>query len=175
MVLDGQSSTQTFELKKDPRWTQSDEDLSAQYELGMKAKDLLNSCHATIGRIRSVRKQLKAVQERKLSSALKEKYEQESQPILQELTKLEKTLIQTASESGQDPINYPPMLDDQIAYLYSVINGLDDRPNEGAYERYEDLRKELAPHQERMEQLITEIKSINKLLMENGVGVISVE
>ena len=122
-----------------------------------------------------MRKQLKAIGNRKLSEEIKEKFDTESKPILTALTDLENELIQTASESGQDPINYPPMLDDQIAYLYSVVNGLDDRPNAGIYERLEDLKKALKPHQMKMDELTGEIRSINKMLMDNGVGIISEE
>jgi len=175
LKLGTQVETQAFAVELDPRWTQTTADLQAQYELALKAKELLNSCHETIGKIRSMRKQLRAIEKRPLTEALKEKFKTESEPIQDALTKLENELIQTASESGQDPINYPPMLDDQIAYLYSVVNGQDDRPNQGAYDRYEDLKKELAPHQAQMDNLMKEIMSINKMLMENGVGVISSE
>lgn len=169
------NESQDLTLSIDPRWTQTEEDLKAQYEVAQQAKTLLTECHNMIGQIRSMRKQLKAIGTRKLSEALKEKFQAESHPILSALTTLEDELIQTASESGQDPINYPPMLDDQIAYLYSVVNGLDDRPNAGIYERLDDLKQALRPHQVKMDELMSEIRSINKMLMENGVGIISEE
>lgn len=169
------TESQGFTLQKDPRWTQSDEDLMAQYELGMQAMNLLNSCHASIGKLRSLRSQLKAIEQREMDGPLKEKFLEESKLIQKELSTLENQLIQTASESGQDPINYPPMLDDQMAYLYSVVNNQDDRPNQGAYERFEDLKKAFQPHQKKMDELVEEVKSLNKMLMENGVGVINME
>ena len=169
------SETTSLPLAIDPRWSQTEDDLKAQFEAANEAKDLLTDCHALIGKIRSMRKQLKAIGDRSLSETLKEKFSTESKPILTALTTLEEELIQTASESGQDPINYPPMLDDQIAYLYSVVNGLDDRPNAGIYERLADLKTALKPHQMKMDELMREIRSINKMLMENGVGIISKE
>lgn len=169
------TESQTFTLEKDPRWTQSDEDLVAQYELSMQAMNLLNNCHTTIGKIRSLRSQLKGIEQREMEGPLKEKFLEESKIIQQELSSLENQLIQTASESSQDPINYPPMLDDQMAYLYSVVNNQDDRPNQGAYERFEDLKTAFQPHQKKMDELVEEVKSLNKMLMENGVGVINME
>ncbi|MBX2876390.1 MAG: glycosyl hydrolase [Saprospiraceae bacterium] len=175
LTVGSTSETQSLPLVIDPRWSQTEEDLKAQFEAAKQAKQLLTDCHNLIGKIRSMRKQLKAIGNRKLSEEIKEKFNAESKPILGALTDLENELIQTASESGQDPINYPPMLDDQIAYLYSVVNGLDDRPNAGIYERLADLKTKLKPHQMKMDELTGEIRSINKMLMDNGVGIISEE
>lgn len=139
---------QSFEVATDPRWTQSKEDLHAQHDLSLKVKDLLNTCHEVIGDLRNLRSQIKSVEARlKKQELTDDGFKKEAKQVLAELKKLEDKLIQTKNESGQDPINYPSMLDDQMAYLYSIVNGQDDRPTEGAKKRYEDLVKEFAVHQ----------------------------
>jgi len=89
------------------------------------------------------------------------------------LTEIEEELIQTKSESGQDPINFPPKLDDQLAYLYSHVNGSYGRPTEGAYERYDDLMEETQPYLDRLEGLVEdEVAAFNAALAEAGIGAV---
>lgn len=145
---DGQRYQQTFEVATDPRWTQTQADLHAQHDLSLKVKALLNTCHEVIGDIRNLRSQIKSVEARlKKQEIDHDGYKQEAKEVLAALEALEDQLIQTKNESSQDPINYPSMLDDQIAYLYSIVNGQDDKPTEGAYQRYDDLIEAFAVHQ----------------------------
>lgn len=161
-------------LKKDPRWTQSDEDLYAQYQLGMEIKEKLNECHAAIGQIRSIRDQIKAIGKRVKQPGLGTEIKAKTKPLIKDLTQLENQLIQRKSESGQDPINYPSMLDDQFAYLYSVVNFQDDRPNQGAYARFEDLKKELAKHLTKLENIVSDkVTPFNEYLKSKKVEIIT--
>ncbi len=129
----------SFEVGIDPRWTVGANDLVAQYELAMEAKNLLNACHHLIGQLRSAWTRL---------DLAKQDMNPQSSLVLQvaelqtQITALEEQLIQTKSESSQDPINYPPKLDDQIAYLYSIVNSQYARPTAGCYDRLEDLQQQ---------------------------------
>jgi hypothetical protein len=171
----GTRQEQTLTIKKDPRWSQSEADLQAQYELTMQAKALFNSCHATIGDIRSWRTQIKDVVERTASnkSNLAKAIKTAAEPLLKNLTEWEEKLIQTKSEVGQDPINYPSQIDDQMAYLYSIVNNQDDRPNAGCYERLEDLKKAFAPIQTQLDAFkLKEINAFNQMLQQQGLQLI---
>ncbi len=159
-------------VKKDPRWQQSDEDLMAQYQLANQVKSLLNECHKGIGQIRSVRKQLNSLLKRIATVDIESKTEiqEKVQALIQKINQLEAVLIQTQSESRQDPINYPPRFDDQIAYLYSVINAQDDRPTQGAYDRYNDLVKEWEEYKDQLMVILNkEVKALNRFLRLNSV------
>lgn len=177
MEMDGQRWQKTFEVKTDPRWTQSREDLHAQHDLAVQVMDLLNTCHATIGEMRDLRGQIKTIRKRLDKEGTSSRaFHELSQSVLDELEALERELIQTKSESGQDPINYPPMLDDQIAYLYSIVNGQDDRPTEGAYQRYEDVKKAYEVHHDAFQQLRAEqLPRLNSQLNSAGFKLIGSE
>lgn len=167
---------QSLILQVDPRWEQTAEDLHAQYELAEKIKQLLNDCHADIGRIRTLNRQLNDIKGRAGETNMASKIRAQTSSLSQKLTAIEDQLIQNKSESGQDPINYPSMIDDQIAYLYSVVNAQDDRPTEGAYQRFEDLQKELKVITDQLDQLIeTEVPRLNELLEQAGMALISEE
>lgn len=174
LKIGSKSYEQPLNIKIDPRWEQTEADLIAQYELTFKIKELLNECHYAIGQIRSLNKQLKNIEERAGETSAADKIKQETSTLSEKLTNLEDLLIQKKSESGQDPINYPSMLDDQIAYLYSVVNAQDDRPNEGAYQRFEDLEKALKVHTDHLKSLVKiELKALNEMLKKEGVEVVS--
>lgn len=166
---------QTLEIKKDPRWVQSDADLQAQYELAMQVKELFNSCHATIADLRSWRTQIKDVLERssKYKPNVAKAIKTAGDPLVKSLNDLEEKLIQTKSEVGQDPINYPSQIDDQMAYLYSIVNNQDDRPNAGCYERLEDLKKTFAPLQNQLKAIKSnDVAAFNRLLQQQSIQLI---
>lgn len=162
---------QELEVLKNPNWTVTDEDLQAQYTLAKEIKSKLSECHQAIRRLRDVRYQLTDVSKRAIKAGFSKEIETQANEIIKKLNALEEELIQTRSESGQDPVNYPPKLDDQIAYLYSVVNYQDAKPTQGCYERLEDLTKELAVHLDQLKVLLsTGLKSFNELLSKEGVN-----
>lgn len=170
------SMEESLILVKDPRWRESDADLRAQYELGMQIKALFNDCHQAIGALRSVRTQLETLKKNRQGKDYGAAIAERAEKIITRINALEKELIQTQSESGQDPINYPSQIDDQIAYLYSVVNFQDARPNSGAYQRYRDLKELLQPKLDRMESLFSkEVAAFNDFLREKALSVIFVE
>jgi len=162
---------QSFEILKDPRWNHiSDEDIHAQFTLAQEVSELLTTCHAAIRKIRTVRDQIEQQAERAVKAGFDASLQDDADALSDQLTNLEEQLIQTRSESGQDPINYPPMLDDQIAYLYSTVNGQDARPTSGCYERFEDLKKLFAVHQKQLNQLLQEdVAAFESRLNQAGV------
>lgn len=166
-----------FEVKPDPRWTQTQEDLQAQHELTVQVMGLLNTCHETIGEIRDLRSQINTIKKRlDKDGTTSTAFNDLSKAVLGQLDNLEKSLIQTQSESGQDPINYPPMLDDQMAYLYSIVNGQDDRPTDGAYQRFEDLKKEFQLHKMVFDKLCSDdLPKLNSQLNSAGFQIIGTE
>ncbi len=160
-----------FQVKKDPRWEQTDEEMLAQYELAMEVKSTFNQCHSTIGALRSVRKQVVDKLDLIKGEDEFEELREKGKTLIEQLTEAENKLIQTKSESGQDPINYPSMIDDQIAYLYSVVNGNEGGATEGAMQRFEDLKKELQPILDELKKLYNEdLESFNNLLINSSLG-----
>lgn len=176
LTVGDQVLEQPLEVMPDPRWEQTAEDLRAQYDLTMQVKELLNTCHDLIGEIRSLRKQVNYTREKlKKHDRSHEGFIALAKQVVAELTDLEQQLIQTKNESGQDPINYPSMIDDQMAYLYSIVNGQDARPTEGAYQRYRDLEQQFLVFRQQYEVIKqNEVPSMNRMLEESKLQPIEV-
>jgi photosystem II stability/assembly factor-like uncharacterized protein len=176
LTVDGNSYEQPFTIDKDPRWSNiSDSDLQAQFDLAIKVREELTKINDVIRGLRSARKQLKNTSELVEKAGYEQNLQQEADTLIENLTELEHNLIQTKNQSSQDPINYPPQIDNQIAYLYTVINGQDTRPTEGSYERFEDLKKQAEPHYERFTELKQDISNYNALLDKANVPSIIIQ
>ena len=164
------TQTRPFEVRKDPRWEATADDLKAQFDLTFAVRDKLTETHDAIRKIRSVREQLKGIARRAVKAGFTKEIRKAADEIGKKLTEIEKELIQTQSKGGQDPLNYPPRLDNQIAYLYSVVNRQNARPTEGSYELFEDLKREVQPHFDKLKDLFdSELPRFNTLLEQENV------
>ena len=161
---------QPLQIARDPRWAYSDADLEAQFTLQMAVRDSLSAVHHLIRSIRDLKEQARAITERSQKTNYGARLQQPCNALVEKLDALEKELIQTRNESSQDPINYPVKLDNQFAYLYSVVHSQDARPTEGCYIRFEDLNKELAEKRAAFQKILdNELSSFEKVMEEQGV------
>ena len=175
LTVGDQSSTQSFEVIKDPRLESvTQADLVAQNELLSEIVAAFDEVHESIRTLRSVREQAKAVAERVTEAGYEGDWTDQAKAIGDKLTELEDELIQSKAETGQDLLNFPPRLDDQFAYLYSHVYPAYGRPTQGDYERLEDLRAEVAPHLAAIQEVLdTDLTAFNEALRDAGVpGVI---
>ena len=170
------SHTESFEVLKDPRLEHvTQQDLAKNFELVMAIRDRIGKIHDGIRTIRSVRTQLEEVAKRAEEAGYEGDFSETSKSIGEQLTAIEDELIQTKNEVSQDPLNFPPKIDNQFVYLYGHVNSAYGRPTEGSYRRFEDLNTELAPHMDALRQLLeSEVNQFNDSMRDKGVpGVIS--
>ena len=160
-----------FGVLKDPRVAASDDDLRQQHDLVRQAQTLLERVHERIGAIRDARDQFEAVEKRaRQADRWTDALEEQAETLRKGLTEVEEELIQTKNESGQDPLNFPPKLDNQIAYLYGHVARNYGRPTGGSFERFRDLEAEAMPLLERLASLLGEgVADLNRALQEAGV------
>jgi photosystem II stability/assembly factor-like uncharacterized protein len=172
----GEAREVSVRLGLDPRIPSVTEtDMGAQFELARQVRDRLTDVHAAIREIRSVREQTQSILERLREQEdrveLVAELDSLQKALDQELTAVEGALIQTRSEVGQDPINFPSMLDDQLAYLYSHVTTSYGRPTQGARQRFQDLVELTQPYLERVAAAVeNQVGAFNRVLMEAGVG-----
>ncbi len=160
-----------FEVLKDPRTAVTEDDLRQQHDLVRQSQALLERVHERIGALREARDQLEAVEERaRQAERWTDELEEASETLRKGLTEVEDELIQTKNEAGQDPVNFTPRLDNQIAYLYGHIAQNYGRPTGGSFERFRDLDAEAKPILERLATLLGDgVADLNRALQEAGV------
>jgi len=171
-----ESQTRDLEVRIDPRV--ADEvtvaDLQAQHDLMLRVSEMLEQSHDAVRDIRSIRTQMSHIAEDAEEAGYGDEFGDMAADTGEKLTAVEEELFQTKNESGQDPLNFPPMLDNQIASLYGYILSTYDRPNAGAGERLEDLQALLTVQLDALREIIDiDVAEFNRQLREKGVpGVI---
>ncbi len=169
------SSTRPLEVLPDPRLDLSTADQSAQFELMLRIRESLQDSHQAVERIRSVRAQLEETAERGQEAGFGDDLPELADSAAARLTRIENDLVQTKNESGQDPLNYPPKLDNQLAYLYGYVGFSDGAPTAGAAARYSDLEAELEAYLLELEEVLAgPVADFNELLRARGAPAVIV-
>lgn len=122
------SSESTFEIKKDPRSSATQQDFQAQFDFLIGVRDKLSEVHMAIKRIRDIRSQIVALQKRISKDPKNKELGQKAKELVKQLTTVEERLYQTKNESPQDPLNYPIQLNNRLSSLVGVVSTGDNRP-----------------------------------------------
>ncbi len=172
----GDRFEETLVVLKDPRLTDvRDEDLEQQARLMAQVAEGLTEIHAAIGELRTVRTQsrglLESLDDAGLDEAAQDALEEQLEALVDRTTAAEETLIQTKNRASQDPINFPPKIDNQFAYLYTHLLGDYGAPTEGSRQRLRDLEEEVAPLLEQARAALAEpLDDLNRALAEAGLA-----
>jgi photosystem II stability/assembly factor-like uncharacterized protein len=139
LTVGDQSLTESWEWKKDPRLETSLEDFKAQFDLLIKIRDKLTEVNTSIIQLREVRKQIDDLLKKIEGNPDGGEIEEAGKNLKDKLKEVEDVLIQSKSKSGQDPLNYPILLDNKIAALIGVVSSADARPTDQSYTVFEEL------------------------------------
>lgn len=173
--LGGESWTRPLTIQPDPRLDHTPEDYRAGYELTAAVGDRLVEIHDAIEALRSVRRQLTSLVERLDEAGLEVEVKEPAEELEKALTEVEEALIQTKNEADQDPLNFPPKLDNHYAHLYGELAFTTGRPTAGSYQVFEDLNEKWAVHRDRLAALYAEdLTTINRKLSEAKVPAVLV-
>jgi photosystem II stability/assembly factor-like uncharacterized protein len=170
------SQTRNLPLLIDPRIAHevTIEDLQMQHDLMVQVREMLRQSHNAVREVRSVRTQMTDIAQTAKVAGYGDEFIEMADETGEKLTGVEEEVFQTKNESGQDPLNFPSMLDGEIANLYGYISSTYDRPNAIAAVRANELAEELEGHLQELQRIIeTDVAEFNAKLREAGVpGVI---
>jgi photosystem II stability/assembly factor-like uncharacterized protein len=155
MTVNGETQTRSFEVKKDPRLTDvTQQGLRKQFTLATDIAGTLQEVYAAIERVRLMREHMLAVAGQAERAGYSDDLIDRVVALSEKLSAIEQAMIQTRNESGQDMINYPPQLDNQIAYLYGHVAEPEGSPTDGARQRYQDLQEQWARVRSRLNEAV---------------------
>jgi photosystem II stability/assembly factor-like uncharacterized protein len=165
LTVDGQSQTQPFTVKKDPRAPTTPEDFNRQLALAVQIRDKLSEANQGVIRIRDAKRQLDpyaSSENHAVAGAAKE--------LAKKLTAVEQELYQTKNQSNQDPLNYPIKLNNKLAALGSVVAATDVAPTMQSTVVYEDLASQVNAQIAKLESLLKDdLAAFNKLVRDQNV------
>jgi len=171
----GQTLSQPFEVRKDPRVEASDADLAKQQELLLKIRDELTATHDAIGRLRGVRDQAKTAAERAKGSPAEKAVQEGADALGKKLTAVEEALYQTKNRSSQDPLNFPIRLNNKLAALAGTVGSADAAPTAQAYAVFDELKAKIDAELRTLERVLAEdVPAFNRLVREQEVPAVQV-
>lgn len=147
----GAMSERAFTLLPDPRI----DDVAAggyeeQFRVAIEARDSINAITRAIEDLAAVREQVQSAMERARSAEVEGELQALADTLRDKSTGITEDLMQTKNQSSQDPIRFPPRLDNQWMELYGrvtgtdgyISGGADGPPQQGTLERMDDLLQE---------------------------------
>jgi hypothetical protein len=133
------SETQTFRLKTDPRAmpNMTEAEGAEQLRLAREVGGQLNELYTNLGKIREVKKQ---VADMSTKSGAGSPVAAAAKTLTDRLTAVEGDMTQIQGEGGQDALNFPGRLDNQLVVLYGQIVNSERRLGSPITERLKDLK-----------------------------------
>ena len=159
-----------------PSLSSTADDLAKQRELGETVAGELTKLYDALNRLRDVKSQAGDIVGRlRKADKADEELGNLSKALTERLTEIEETITQTNSKSSQDPINFPPQIDNQLVTLYGYIVQADYEPTAGAYQRFDDLKPDLDAIHTDLENAMTEhLTPFNERVASLGVPAVLV-
>ncbi|MCK4758433.1 MAG: glycosyl hydrolase, partial [Candidatus Aminicenantes bacterium] len=139
LTVGEKSMTQSWAWQKDPRLSTSQEEFQEQFDFLVEIRDKVTEINRAINRLRDVKSQLDTLTKKIQGHEKGNQVIEAARKLRAKLTAVEDVLIQSKSKSGQDPLNYPILLDNKIAALASVVAASGSRPTDQSYEVFKEL------------------------------------
>ena len=176
LTAGGQTQTERFEVKPDPRLSTSPADFARQLELLLRIRDKLTETHDAIKQIREARRQIEQVSERVKDRADAKSLVEAADALGKKLTAVEEELYQTKLRSGQDPLNYPIKLNNKLAALGGVVASADAAPTAQSFALFEELNGRIDAQLQTLRQILrTDLQAFNRLVREQNVPAVVVK
>ena len=176
---------QTLRVVADPRIPEVTQDeYVAQFEFALAVRDSVDAVLDAIRTTNTVAEQVDQAAVRAEGIPGGDTVRVLADTIDARLTAVEASLKQTRNQSGQDPIRFPPRLDNQYLELYGFTTGSDGyisggpegRPTAGAFERREDLDRLWSTVRERLRVILeNDVGAFNALIERLGIPAVVIE
>ena len=173
LTVNGKSYTAPLEIKADPRLKVTPQDLEKQFDLALKIRDRITQTHDAVNRIRDIRAQITALNKRLENDPHAKVIADAGKQLDKKMTEVEEALIQTKARSGQDVLNYPIRLNNQLVALGGVVNSADSAPTQASYQVFEMLSKQLDEQLSKWNQILnTDIPAYNDVVKKQEIPAI---
>ena len=174
LMVGGKSLTASAEIQKDPRVNVSQADLEKQYELATRIRDRVSAGHETVNQMRSVRDQLDGLKKRLAADSGAKAVLDSADSLRKKINGVEEKIIQPKSKSGEDPLNYPIQVTNQLMALQEVVESADTAPTAQSYVVFDELNGRLESQLAAWREIQSkDLAALNELMKKNNVEAIA--
>lgn len=178
----GRTMEQPLTVLPDPRIPDvTTDDYAEQFRVAMEVRDSIDAVTHAIETLVAIREQVEGTMTRAEVAGQAEPLEPLADTLQTRTTEVREELQQTRNQSGQDPIRFPPRVDNQLIELYNYVTGPDGyiaggpegRPNPAAYERLGDLNEDWNVIRLQVQDILqNELRRFNELVEQLGLPAI---
>jgi hypothetical protein len=167
------SWTESFEIKKDPRLTTTQDDFQRQLDLLLKVRDKLTELGEAVNAIRDIRKQSNDFVQKMDKLPAKDTIANTAKRMNKKLSEVEEELLQVKSKASEDPLNFPIKLNDKLAGIGDVVSSADAAPTKQSYALYDELSGKVDFQLAKYKQIVdTDLPAFNALVKNENVPVV---
>jgi photosystem II stability/assembly factor-like uncharacterized protein len=165
----GETLTQPFVIRKDPRSDATQADLVAQFNTAMKIRDRFSDANNAVKRIRDIRSQVTDRRTR-LRGPDSTEFASVAGTMERTMTEVENDVYQTRLQSNQDALNYPIRLNNKIGSLLGVVSQGDYAPTAQVGQVFNELSAQLDEELATLRKTLDEnLPKLNAILRRNGM------
>ena len=155
-----------FKVLPDPRADATEADLKEQVRFALEVQQKITKANEGVIESRNIKSDLT---DRKLKMSSDATFGPLADQFADALNVVEDSLYQTKNQSGQDPLNFPIRLNDQLGGLMGFIMSGERRPPKQAYDVWQVLAPKTDAELTKMETTITtNLSKINAKLKAAG-------
>jgi len=176
LTVGEESMTETWDWKKDPRLTTTQEDFQEQFDFLIQIRDKITEVNRAINRLRSVKTQIDTLTQKVKEHEKGKEIIKTGKVLKEKLKTVEDILIQSKSESRQDPLNYPIMLDNKIAALAGVVAGSETKPTDQSYDLFKELSSQADVQMNKLKEIFeVDVAAFNTMVKEADIPAILIK
>jgi photosystem II stability/assembly factor-like uncharacterized protein len=168
------SQEQSFRLSTDPRLPQMTEAEGAeQLKMAMEVGGQIKTMYDMLAKLRDAKEQAGQIAGKSASNA---DVAAAAKKLGDKLVSVEGDLTQMQGEAGQDALNFPGRLDNQMVALYSNIVQLERKLNKSVKDRYTDLRPQFDDLMERATGVLkADVDAFNAVASKAGTATVTIK
>ena len=172
--VQGEVYSKPLEVRMDPRWKISAQDLEMQFNVSSEVVGLINESQEKLSEMRGIVSQITKF----ISLTEGKDYHSEvkdlGNSIIESIKNVENNLYQNKIETSQDEINYPRKWTNHITHLYDRLTTDDQAPNDGMLDRVKELKSDYERYINPYQEIVSvDVPNFTKFLREKGaMGII---
>ena len=173
LTVRGKSYTQPLEIKEDPRLKVEQADLQKQFDLLLQIRDQVSKVDEAINQINSVKKQIEDLDKRLPKDDHGKTVRDAARSLTQKIDPIQDALIQSKAKSGQDVLNYPIRLNNELVALSGSISSADAVPTQQSYDVFNMLKQRSDQQVAKWDELVkSDLSNFNQLVRQQEVPAI---
>ena len=176
LTVRGESYTEPLEIKGDPRIKVEQADLQKQFALLLQIHDQVSKVDEAINQMNSVKKQIDDLDKRLPKDDHGKAVRDAAKALTQKIDPIEDALIQSKAKSGQDVLNYPIRLNNELVALAGSISSADSAPTQQSYDVFNLLKQRSDQQVAKWDELVkSDLANFNQLVRQQEVPAIILE